>query len=265
MGYGGVVRLRLHTWWRRVGGTGGIREHAGTPPDFDRLGAQHLALLESPARRDAAALCRPHEHEGETYGGGEWYYLNCNAFYDPYRFEILIGAGGDCSGGVTYQNAAVSTIVRHEFGHLFLRTNDDLVQTNCGRAYYRSFDEEIADAFAALSLGTNCVGQGFRGPGCVRDLDNEAKYPAEISTPHAGGKPIAAAFWHLREAMVAQNPANGARDAGILFVLSVQRNAACWDGIWSDLIFVGDTIFASQYNSLIEEALERHKIPMPRS
>lgn len=192
---------------------------------------------------------------------GSCTYFNCNAFYNPGQNQILLGGGGDCGNGKTAANGASSTVVRHEFGHLFLRTNPALsTPTACGAEYY-SFDEGMADALAAMSLGTSCIGEGFLGSGCLRDLDNNSQYPVGGNDEHEKGKPIAAAFWRLREDMIAANPTNGARDAGALFVLALQNNTLCWQSIRSDVLYIDSTIFSGQYATLINAAFDQHSIP----
>ncbi|MDQ7087670.1 MAG: hypothetical protein Q9Q13_07395 [Acidobacteriota bacterium] len=189
-------------------------------------------------------------------------YLNCNAKYSPGTNRILTGAGGDCGNGQTATNTASSTILRHEFGHLFVRTHSILTNpAACNENDYYGFDEGVSDAFAALSLGTSCIGEGFLSAGCLRDLDNETQYPVNGTDSHAKGKPIAAAFWHLREDIIAANPTNGARDTKALFLLALQNNTACWDSIRSDLVEVDSSFFSGQYSALINAALNRHNIP----
>ncbi|UCF66238.1 MAG: hypothetical protein JSV80_10590 [Acidobacteriota bacterium] len=179
----------------------------------------------------------------------------CWALYHPHYNQIGLGRGGDCGAA----NAAISTIIRHEFGHLFTRTNKN--PRGCAPVWGFAFDEGIADAFAALSLGTSCIGKDWRYPGdCLRDIEVDWQHPSP-GNYYQRSRPLSGAFWDLYTSMLAANPAHGARDAKILFVLANLVNEFCWEDIRQNVLDADQAIFVGQYANLIAAAFDSHSIP----
>ena len=138
---------------------------------------------------------------------------NCNAFYDSQASAISLFAAGNGCANV----ALINDVTYHEWGHGL----DNFTGVNVGITD-GAFSEAIGDIVAAYLTGSPVTAPGFlvNDPTGIRNLDNQKIYPGSLQNEvHADGEIVGAAFWHMRQNLIARYGANaGAVKAENLFM-----------------------------------------------
>ena len=163
-------------------------------------------------------------------------------------------------GSAQCTNGASPTIVRHELGHAFASALP-LLDPNTA-ADYSGFQEGVADAVAALSMATPCLGRDFlgAGAGCFRDLTApHLLYPVANNDPHLRGLPLAASFWDLYTYLGANPQAQMIVSA--LFLNALWVNQTGLDPrIYLDVQRADLVLFSGRHRRLIHAAFARHHL-----
>jgi len=142
----------------------------------------------------------------------------CNAFSDGNTINFF-------QSSVNCQNTAlVVDVVYHEFGHS-LHAHSLIEGVG---AFDGAFSEGLSDYLAATIQNDPGMGRGFfYTDDALRDIDpvdDERRWPEDISEIHETGLIFAGAMWDLRKLMIAAyGQAEGVRRADLLFYAAVQR------------------------------------------
>jgi len=124
----------------------------------------------------------------------------CNAAFIPDSHRILFApaTSSGCSAGCR-SPAQYADAICHEYTHLVLA--DALGITGQGDET-GALHEGTADYFSSTHLGNGCLGEGFTGKTCFRDLTVFKRYPDDMDTssnePHSSGGVWGSTLWALR-------------------------------------------------------------------
>ena len=193
--------------------------------------------------------------------------VECNAFVYMGTSIMNFGlATEDCP------NTAYSSVVRHEYGHVWIETFWPVDQEDptawAEGVDIAGFHEGVSDTLAALSMDTPCMGKGFFAPGeCGRRIDEpDVGYPLdmlEYPDAHHRGKALSGAFWDLRTLLVdLYGETEGREVAKDLFLHAVYRAGIAGTGLSYHLVEhavdVDYELHQGDHEALILDAFGRH-------
>ncbi len=140
------------------------------------------------------------------------YPSSCNAFY--------CGVGGECLNGrigpyleffqpgpcgfsptpIVESTALMSDVIYHEYTHGVV---DQLIKIPFPYADQTgNMNEGWADYFACTINGNSCLSEGFNDYECLRNCDNQKRYPEDYTPePHSGAEIVSGSLWDLREVL----------------------------------------------------------------
>ncbi len=120
-------------------------------------------------------------------------------------WRVQFAGPGPIGGGVTLANAASSTLILHEMGHIACWRAT--AETLWGTSDFASINEAVADTFAMYITGQPYIGINWAGPGSgvIRNGSGVFSYgnlDPETGDAHDNGEILMGAFWRLRQNLV---------------------------------------------------------------
>ena len=187
-------------------------------------------------------------HQGTNYN---------NAYYSPATGQIYFGDGSGPPGGLNDLSKEVD-VVAHEFTHALI----DEIRPGISGVDAGGLHEGTADYFACSITNDHFLGEYvLPGPGGIRDIKNDKKYPNAPNQPHMRGLVWGGACWELRDALNEHLKYGelGIQIADFLIFASIHLITTpfpTYKYVKDKILLVDQVLCGGEYKSMIKEIFE---------